>query len=80
MNKLKNVKQVFNRLVFSLVFMVFATQFLHAQAVEQVAQTNNELLKVMFIILVVWFGIGLYLFLIDRKISKLQKELSEYEK
>lgn len=52
----------------------------NSQAFEQDQKDDNELRNVMFIILIVWLGLGLYLFLIDRKISKLEKELSGYEK
>lgn len=49
-----------------------------------VVDKNNEqsnhgspLIKVMLVILVIWIGLSLYLFRLDRKISKLEKEINE---
>jgi len=35
---------------------------------------NNQLYIVLFIALVIWLGIFIYIFRIDKKLSKLEKE------
>jgi CcmD family protein len=41
--------------------------------------TDNKgiLIRVMFVILIAWAGLSVYLFLIDRRIARLEKELHE---
>jgi CcmD family protein len=41
-------------------------QFLH----------DNSLYVVLGIALILWFGLGIYMFLIDKKVSKLEKQIS----
>jgi CcmD family protein len=38
---------------------------------------NNALYIVLGIVLIIWIGISIYLFVIDRKISKLEKTVIE---
>ena len=38
---------------------------------------ENILMRVMYVILIIWAGLALYLFRIDRKIVKLEKVLNE---
>ena len=44
---------------------------------EAQARENMMLTKVMGIVLIAWFGVALYLFTIDRKVRKLEKDLNE---
>ncbi|MCP4130645.1 MAG: CcmD family protein [bacterium] len=39
--------------------------------------SNSTLLIVMAVVLIIWTGIAIYLFKIDIKISKLEKEIDE---
>ena len=41
------------------------------------AEDKGMLIKVMLVVLVVWFGVAFFLFKIDRRISKLESELNE---
>jgi len=43
----------------------------------QPADTSTDLYKVMFVILIVWIGLALFLFRLDRKIAGLEKELNK---
>ena len=38
---------------------------------------HSPLLTVMAVTLIAWFGLALYIFQLDRKIKKLEKELDE---
>ena len=38
---------------------------------------KKSLHRVMWLILIIWFGIGAYLFKIDRRIARLEKKLNE---
>jgi CcmD family protein len=63
-----------------LTASIVCAGFVYAQPADVQEACSPELRNVMFIILIVWLGIGLYLFQIDRKISKLEKEISDNEK
>jgi CcmD family protein len=39
--------------------------------------SKGILIRVMFVILIAWAGLSVYLFLIDRRIARLEKELHE---
>ncbi len=39
---------------------------------------NNSLFVVLGVALIIWVGLGLYLFMIDSKISKLEKVYSDF--
>lgn len=37
----------------------------------------NELILVTAVILIVWIGIAAYMFMLDKRISKIEKDLNE---
>ena len=44
---------------------------------ESTNYRRGILIKVMFVTLIVWLGLGLYLFILDRRISKLEVKIDE---
>ena len=63
------------------VFLMFSTSFLlHAQQEVEMAdklRADGKIYVVVAIILVIFIGIVLYLFSIDRKVSRLEKRFPE---
>jgi len=59
------------------VFPVLADEPAAAKVETAAGVCNNGLRNATIIILAAWFGIAAYLFRLDRKISKLEKELHE---
>lgn len=53
------------------------TTAVEAESSEQAVAYDDMLIKVMAVILVIWGGIAFYLFILDRKISRVEKELHE---
>jgi CcmD family protein len=41
------------------------------------AESSNVLYQVMAVILVIWLGLALYLFLIDRRVTRLEKSMPD---
>ncbi len=41
------------------------------------AQDQDMLYTVLAIVLIIWFGISIYLYIIDRKLSRIERELHE---
>ena len=41
--------------------------------------SDNTLYKVMGIILIIWIGLAVFLFLLDRKVSSLEKDLKDQQ-
>ncbi len=41
------------------------------------SENKGMLTKVMIVVMIIWFGLAFYLFRLDRKISKLEKEINE---
>ncbi|MDR3237181.1 MAG: CcmD family protein [Spirochaetia bacterium] len=76
MNKLK--KTVSFLLLSAALFFhpLFADTPLETAQNEESAD-NGALWNVLLIVLVVWLGLAAYLFRIDRKISKIERELHE---
>ncbi len=48
-----------------------------AFASDAAAETAPPLARVMWIVLVIWLALGVYLFKIDRDISRLEKKIDE---
>lgn len=44
---------------------------------DRSAESSNVLYQVMAVILVIWLGLAVYLFLIDRKVARLEKSMPE---
>jgi CcmD family protein len=75
------IKKIILLTLFSIAFYVFpvlADEEPAAVKPEAAAEIDNSGLRnATIIILTAWFGIAAYLFRLDRKISKLEKELHE---
>ena len=49
----------------------------NSDIIEDSENKESVLLKVMIIILIIWIGISIYLFLLNRKVSLLEKKIDE---
>ncbi|MDY6934491.1 MAG: CcmD family protein [Spirochaetota bacterium] len=49
----------------------------YSAAYEDENRRWSILIKVMLITLIIWFGLSLYIYLIDKKIKKLEKKIDE---
>ncbi len=67
------------RMVFALL-LIFASHVLQAQPQVEMADTlrsEGKIYVVVAIILVIFIGIAVYLFSIDRKVSRLEKKFPD---
>ena len=39
--------------------------------------TSNPLMSLMAVVMIIWFGLALFLYRLDRKVSKIEGELHE---
>ena len=39
--------------------------------------TSNPLTSLMIVVMIIWFGLALFLYRLDRKVSKIEVELRE---
>lgn len=70
----------FNRIVFTLLaFLVVNVGFAQDAEMADTMRSNGKIYVVVGIILIILIGLILYLFSMDRKISKLEKELEKHQ-
>lgn len=56
---------------------VFAAEATSADSAPAAPEGDGAVSRVMWIVLVVWLGIGAYLFKIDRNIARLERKIDE---
>ncbi len=39
--------------------------------------TSNPLMSLMAVVIIIWFGLAFFLYRLDRKISKIEREINE---
>lgn len=68
------MKQI--RKYFFLVVALFLFSSLQAQSTPDagIMRSNGKILVVMFVVVIIMFGLFIYLLSIDRKITRLEKE------
>ena len=49
-------------------------------AVDELMLTNDKLFVVLAVVLIIWIGLALYIFLTDKRIRNLEKMLENLEK
>ncbi len=67
------------KLLFTLIFILFSSGFAKAQEVEMAdaMRANGKIYVVVSIVSLILVGIVVYLFSLERKVSRLEKRLPE---
>jgi CcmD family protein len=70
----------FNKIVFTLVaFLIANVGFAQDVEMADTMRSNGKIYVVVGIILIILIGLIIYLFSMDRKLSKLEKELDNHQ-
>jgi len=67
------------KLLFTFLFVTFIPAMLSAQDQVEMAdamRSNGKIYAVVAIILLIFFGLIIYLVMIDRKVSKIEKQVT----
>ncbi len=72
---MNNLKKYFSRLIFLISSIAFAQD--NQVEMADVMRSNGKIYVVLAVVLIVFFSFIFYLIHLDRKISKLEKEIKE---